>query len=57
MFETPSNTILNKNPQIKRSKVRNMKYLVIVRNPYLFLKIEIEMLRKMEVFRERHGEF
>ena len=38
MAETPYITILNNNSQIKKSKAKNMKYIVRIRKPYLFLE-------------------
>ena len=36
MAETPYNTILNDNSQNKKSKAKNMKYIVRIREPIHF---------------------
>ena len=57
MSKTPCNTILKKTTN---QEIQGKEYEILSDSKKIhtfFLEIEVEMLKKIEVFRERHGEF
>ena len=57
MFEHYIPQNFNNNSQIKKSKPKNMKYLVKIRKPLPFSWREVEVMKKNECFLECHDEF